>query len=65
MMFVWLRKTQTIQLIFFFLFGLLLYVPVDIYGHVETVNSHNRTFSWASFTQRLTSTSCKYMYFRL
>ena len=24
---------------------MLLYVPVDIYGHVGTVNSHNRTFS--------------------
>ena len=25
-------------------FDLLLYVPVDIYSHVGTVNSHNRTF---------------------
>ena len=29
-------------------FGLLLNVPVNSYGHVGTVSSHNRTFSWAS-----------------
>ena len=42
---------------------LLLYVPVNSYGHYETVSSPNHTFSWASLNKRLTSTSCTY--FRL
>ena len=44
--------------IFFFyysLFGLMLYVPVNSYGHVERVSSPNHTFSWASWTKQLTS----------
>ena len=33
------------------LFGLILYVPVNSYGHVGTVSSPNHTFSsWASLT---------------
>ena len=30
------------------LFVLLLYVPVNRYGHYWTVSSPNHTFSWAS-----------------
>ena len=26
------------------LFGLVLYIPVNSYGHVRTVSSHNHTF---------------------
>ena len=40
-----------------------VYVPFNSYGHVETASSHNHTFSWASLSIRLTSTSCTY--FRL
>ena len=40
------------------LFGLILYISVNSYGHVEMVSSDNHTFSWASLTKRLTSTSC-------
>ena len=32
---------------FFFMFCLRFYVPVNSYGHVETVNSPNHTFSFA------------------
>ena len=39
-------------------FGLIFYVPVNSYGHVETVCSPNHTFYWVSLTKRLTSTSC-------
>ena len=38
------------------LFSLMLYVPVNSYGHVGVVSSPNHTFSWASLTKRLTST---------
>ena len=31
-------------LFFFFWFGLILYVPVNSYGHVGTVSSPNHTF---------------------
>ena len=41
-------------------FGLILYVPVNSYGHVGMVTSPNHTFSLASLTKRLTSTSCTY-----
>ena len=47
----------------FCLFGLMLYMPVNSYGHVGTVISINHTFSWASLTKLLTSTLCTY--FRL
>ena len=36
--------------LFFFFWGgggLVLYVPVNSYGHVETVSSPDRTFCWA------------------
>ena len=34
-------------------FGLILYVPVNSYGHVGTVSSPNHTlFSWASLTKQ-------------
>ena len=39
------------------LFGLMFYVPVNSYGHVETDSSPNHTFSWASLTKQLTSIS--------
>ena len=40
-----------------FCFGLVLYAPVNSYGHVGMVSSPNHTFySWASLTKRLTST---------
>ena len=44
----------------FSLFGLMFYIPVNSFGHVETVNSPNHTFSWASLTKQLTSTLCTY-----
>ena len=43
-----------------FCFCLVHYVPVNSYGHVETVISPNHTISWASLTKGLTSTLCKY-----
>ena len=36
------------------LFVLLLFVPVNSYGHGGTVSSPNHTFSWASLNKRLT-----------
>ena len=44
-------------------FGLLLYVPVNSYGHVGMVSSPNYTFSGASLNKHLAITSCTY--FRL
>ena len=44
-------------------FGLMLYIPVNSYGHVRTVSSPNHTFFLASLTMGLSSTSCTY--FRL
>ena len=44
------------------LFGLRFYIAVN--SHVETVSSPNPTFSRASLTKQLTSTSCC-TYFRL
>ena len=44
--------------VLFCLIGLLLYIPVNSYGHVGTVSSPNHTFSWASLNKRLTSASC-------
>ena len=41
-------------------FDLILNFPVNSYGHVGTVSSPNHTFSWASLTKQLTSTSCTY-----
>ena len=43
------------------LVGLILYVSVNSYGHVETVSSPNHTFSWACVTKRLASTLCTYI----
>ena len=43
-----------------FWFGLVLYVPVNSYGHVGMVSSQNHTFTWASLTKQLISTSCTY-----
>ena len=37
-----------------------VYVPVNSYGHVEMVSLPNHTFSRASLTKWLTSTSCTY-----
>ena len=45
------------------LFVLLLYVPVNSYGHGGTVSSPYHTFSSAGLNKRLTSNSCTY--FRL
>ena len=42
------------------LFCLMLYVPVNSYGHAGTVSSPNHTFYWANLTKPLTSTSCIY-----
>ena len=50
---------KSVQL-FVCLLVLLLYVPVNSYGHYETVSSPNHTFSWASLNKQLTSTSCTY-----
>ena len=41
------------------LFVLLLYVPVNSYGH-GGVSSPNHTFSWASLNKRLISNLCTY-----
>ena len=41
-------------------FALLLYVPVNSYGHYGMVSSSNHTFSWVNLIKRLTSTSCTY-----
>ena len=38
----------------FILFVLLLYIPVNSYGHGGTVSSPNHTFSWASLNKWLT-----------
>ena len=35
---------------YFCLFGLMFYIPVNSFGHVDTVNPPNHTFSWASLT---------------
>ena len=45
----------------FILFVLLLYVPVNSYGHEGTVSSSNGTFSWASLNKWLTSNFHKSM----
>ena len=44
----------------FIMFVLLLYVPVNSYGHDGTVSSSNHTFSWASLNKWLTSNPCTY-----
>ena len=44
-------------------FVLLLYYPVNSYGHGETASSPNKTFSWANLNKWLTSNGCTY--FRL
>ena len=46
-----------------FFIWLMFYVPVNSYSHVRTVSSPSNTFSWASLSKRLTSTS--YTYFGL
>ena len=46
--------------VFFILFALLLYLPVNSYGHGGTFSSHNHTFSWANLNKRLTSNLCTY-----
>ena len=51
------------QLLNYCLLLLLLYVPVNSFGHGGTVSSPNLTFSWANLNKRLTSTLCTY--FRL
>ena len=43
-----------------FIFDLSFYIPVNSYGHAETVSSPSHTFSWASLTKQLTSTLCTY-----
>ena len=43
------------------LVGLILYLSVNSYGHVEMVSSLNNTFSSASLTKQLTSISCTYV----
>ena len=40
----------------------LLYIPVDSYGHVETVSSPSHTFTWVSFTMQFTSILCTYFH---
>ena len=42
----------------FCLFALLLYVPVNSYGHYGMVSSSNHTCSWVNLIKLLTSTSC-------
>ena len=44
----------SVCLCLFLFFGLLLYVPVNSYGHVGTVSSPNATFSCESLTKRFT-----------
>ena len=39
--------------------------PVNSYGHGRMVSSSNHTFSWASLTKQLTSTSCTYFCLKL
>ena len=41
-------------------FGLILYVSVNSYGHVETYSPFH-AFSWTSLTKGLLSTSCTYL----
>ena len=49
-----LKKTSAANL-----FGLILYVPFNSYGHVGTVSSPIKTtlFSWASLTKQLSSSA--------
>ena len=55
-------KTYTVHVCL--VFGLILYVIVNSYGHVETVSPQpNHTFCGASLTKQLSSTL--YTYFRL
>ena len=44
------------------LFGLILKHPSQQLSHARTVTSPNYTFSWASLTKRLTSTSCTHSF---
>ena len=45
-----------------FHFGLVIYIPVDSYGHVEMVSSANHTFCQGklNYGKRFTGTSCTY-----
>ena len=43
--------------------GLILYIPVNSYGHAGTSVHLTTLFSWGSLNKQLTSTSCTY--FRL
>ena len=45
------HKNRTFLFLFVCLFVLLLYVPVNSYGHYEMVSSPKHTFSWTSIEQ--------------
>ena len=47
------------------LFVLLLYVPVNSYGHGGRVSSPNHSFSWANLNKQLTNNSCIYFCLQL
>ena len=55
---VFIAKTKSSVRPMVILFALLLYVPINSYGHCGTVSSPNHTFSWVSLNKLLTSTSC-------
>ena len=47
--------SRRVVCLFVCLFGLVLYIPVNSYGHVGTVSSPNHTFfSWVRLTKQLT-----------
>ena len=47
----------------FCMFVVLIYVPVNSYGHFGMVSSPNHTFSWVGLNKRLNSTLCTYFRF--
>ena len=47
----------------FCMFVVLIYVPVNRYGHFGIVSSPNHTFSRVSLNERLKSTLCTYFRF--
>ena len=61
--FMKLERNQVLNVCLFCLFVLLLYIPVNSYGHGGTVSSPNHTFSLASLNKQLTNNL--FTYFRL
>ena len=57
---MWVGETDFYPKFVLFVF-LLLYVPVNSYGHYGMVSSPNHTFSWENLNKRLTTASCTYL----